>query len=449
VGIVLLLLGTVAHAAPSVTCNVPTSTDICVDFVYSFVDEISPNLAGYPIGTNLSFGGFISPPNVFPPDVKPAMVTATQGATTLTVPYTGSPAIPNDHFKTIPYNPSLTGPWSLTVTDTTGSLVVPTAAVGPTAPLPFVKSMTLTPNSGSPTQPTLNWTIPSGAPVTNTSIFIFNLDVPRGPQGFETLIFSQEGLPPTMSFTVPATLPGGSPGLVPGIHYSVGIQLDQDVPHGVRPPFQSRLESRSRSFFNFTLPTGGPTVVLPSVGPDGTYHFNTTVVGGQTIFVDPKVAVGYDYAIGAGDPNFASVVLPTGINSNNKYDLSLFDTSGQPFDTTIVTGGIPYSFLSNGFPDGVDAFQVSGIDPAAGLDPDNPLAFITGLTFTADGDFTGTMTPIVAQVPEPSTFLLMGASLFGVAGIMWRRRSRPNRLSARSLDTCQPLTTPPSAPQRL
>jgi hypothetical protein len=31
---------------------------------------------------------------------------------------------------------------------------------------------------------------------------------------------------------------------------------------------------------------------------------------GQAIFIDPLVAVGYKYAIGAGDPEFASVLLP-------------------------------------------------------------------------------------------------------------------------------------------
>jgi hypothetical protein len=34
------------------------------------------------------------------------------------------------------------------------------------------------------------------------------------------------------------------------------------------------------------------------------------------------------------------------------------------------------------------------------LDPNNVTAFITGLTFIADGDFTGTMTPLITEVSD-------------------------------------------------
>ena len=75
---------------------------------------------------------------------------------------------------------------------------------------------------------------------------------------------------------------------------------------------------------------------------------------------------------------------------------------------------------------GVSAFDVTGIDPTAGLDPENVTAFITGLTFVGDGDFTGSMTPIIedlAATPEPTTLLLWGASMAGLGfAARWRRR---------------------------
>lgn len=46
---------------------------------------------------------------------------------------------------------------------------------------------------------------------------------------------------------------------------------------------------------------------------------------------------------------------------------------------------------------GVDRFRVLGIESSAGLDPNNVTAFVTGLAFVTDGQFTGTMTPIIAQ----------------------------------------------------
>ena len=102
------------------------------------------------------------------------------------------------------------------------------------------------------------------------------------------------------------------------------------------------------------------------------------------------MAIGYEYAIGAGNPNFASVTLPTGIG-NNWYELYLFNGARYYFKTKLK-GGIPYSFPSGG----VDRFVIRGIERDAGLDPNNPTAFITGLTFTGSGEFTGTMKPITA-----------------------------------------------------
>lgn len=79
---------------------------------------------------------------------------------------------------------------------------------------------------------------------------------------------------------------------------------------------------RSSAFFDFTpLPPGSQqqAAFLPMVGPapnpstglGATYQFNVGSVGPSSVtFVDPFVAVGYDYAIGPGDPNFASVILP-------------------------------------------------------------------------------------------------------------------------------------------
>ena len=62
-----------------------------------------------------------------------------------------------------------------------------------------------------------------------------------------------------------------------------------------------------------------------------------------------------------------------------------------------------------------------GIETAAGINPGNTTAFITGLTFTANGMFTGTQTPITVtiDVPEPSTLALVGIAMLGLA---WRRR---------------------------
>ena len=87
---------------------------------------------------------------------------------------------------------------------------------------------------------------------------------------------------------------------------------------------------------------------------------------------------------------------------------------GTQFDLVdnALAAGQTFDFLTNGFLNGVSEFEITGIDPAAGLSPTDVTAFVTGLTFVADGSFTGTMQPIAAAVAVPGP--IAGAGLPGL-----------------------------------
>ena len=140
-----------------------------------------------------------------------------------------------------------------------------------------------------------------------------------------------------------------------------------------------------------------PLVAYPDLGipvavtPEGGFQFNVIVSSPvTTYFIDPPITVGYDYAIGKENPSFASVSLPILSKGSNEYTLL---THGQAFT---VAAGQNFDFTKRGFERGVESFQVLGIDPANALNPSNTTAFVSGVTFTATGKFTGTMTPLTA-----------------------------------------------------
>lgn len=125
----------------------------------------------------------------------------------------------------------------------------------------------------------------------------------------------------------------------------------------------------------------------------GAYVFSVDVVPNVPIFIDPVVAVGYDYRLGKDNPRIATVRLPIGIGDS----LYRLQVEGKRFT---LAGGDLFDFRANGFRKGVKAFRVSCIEVEAMLDPANPQAFPTELTFVAAGKFTGTQKPITRDTSK-------------------------------------------------
>jgi hypothetical protein len=297
---------------------------------------------------------------------------------------------------------------------------------GTATPVPFPVNVTI---SGSGLTPTIAWTIPGGFQADAVRVNIFDKGIVL-QNGQADVIHTAQVNANAGSYMIPTTL--SSPQQLEfGGNYVFNVQLIDT--RGDPAPFiatgnNAHILRRSSSFFNFTPLEGNepPNVHLPTV-VNGVYNFRFTHEGPTSVtFIDPFVAVGYDYAIGAGDPAFASVLPPAGIG-DNLFDLFLWNGASF-FDSGIdLLGGVQHFFGGLG----VDKFSIRGIEVAAGLDPEDVTAFITGLTFISAGDFNGTMTPLVVaiDVPEPGILSLIFAAILALTRFKHFRGTSAFRMS--------------------
>ena len=283
-------------------------------------------------------------------------------------------------------------------------------------------------NGATPTTPVISWTLPAGYVPDGFRINIFDKSRIR-LNGVADIIHNDTIAPNATSFTIPSVLEAGVQ-LQVGGNYSFGFQVIETRNNLPFAGNNAQILSRSNSWFSFSPldNSAPPNVFLPQVGPDpnpndnlgAPFEFSISDVGPNSVtFIDPDIATGYDYGIGAGDPNFASVVLPD--IGDGVYSLSFL--IGSVTQTQLLNAGDQFFFPAGG----VSAFSVRGIEVSAGLDPADPTAFITGLTWVTPGNFTGTMTPVTQFVPDstgvplPGTLALVG---LGLAGLGWYRRKQ-------------------------
>jgi hypothetical protein len=361
--------------------------------------------------------------NQFGADVVPALgttIAAVQGITLGAVQCIPLTVDPNFCARTTPFNLNRTGSWALTFQNGSdiATATTPSLAGIPAAPVPFPASVTIS-NSG--TTPTLSWTVPAGFVPDAVRVQVYDKGLVLA-NGQNDIIFARNLPGSDLSFQIPSGV------LQSNGQYALNVQLIESRNHVAPSPggglSNALIFRRSNSFFDFSPLSGPqPAAFLPTRGPgiDAPYQFNVLGVrAGQTIFIDPLVAVGYKYATGSGNPNFASVTLPA--VGDGVYTLAFFQGQNQIVQQLLANTQF---FFPSG---GVNVFDVTGIETSAMLDPNNVTAFITGLTFFADGDFTGTMTPLIAEipgqavVPEPATLILLGSTFAGVGFASWRKR---------------------------
>ena len=432
-----------ALAAAGLIATVPLAhaTALVVSDPFLQYYNVGPNDLHFTSGETIRYGATDVVPNALAGTTGTATTTnlSTGNMITRTINFNPSVVVPNffngllslcttSCTATGNNNPAnLTGPWTITFDNpgTTPTSVSNVMSLAGSGEIPFVNSITL---SGTAANPTFSWTPPAGVTVDGYRVNIYqnNLETFNGSGGVVDTgqVTTKSFGASQTSYTVTSSDFTHGVALTSGTNYTIEISILQTRDGSTS---QSSLSNNndvgaiSRVYSNFQiLPAGSPPVNLPTttlVGNQVVYGFNMSVAPGITYYIDPAVATGYVYKTGSGNPNFASVTLPN-IGNPKPYDLYSWNGSSFVFDKALAADST-YDFAAGG----VDEFEVLGISPSLGVDPEDTTAFITALTFAGAGGFTGTMTPITTNVPapEPSSLTLFLTGALGL-GLIWRRR---------------------------
>jgi PEP-CTERM motif len=401
------------------------AASISVNDIFEILDQASVNNTGASTSPVLFIGADDVVPNGNPPNGTTGIATSTSTPIAYPLFNQSSTAFLNQistgiGANAVPYNglnPGLLNSWTLTFTNSSTN---PSSYTTHTLPITgasfpaFANTVTIT---GGTTTPMISW---SGG---GNGAFVQILDKNQcggGASGnaascramglsWPNVIYSPGDLPDSGSIQI-------KNGILNTNDSYVLVVAEVNTRDGSTNTMHDNEVAISRAYFDFNVNPNAPSVPIsiPMIDSSGVFHFTVENVGPQTTtYIDPPIAIGYIYQIGAGDPNFASVTLPVLPDQTNPYEIE-WDNG---LDKAFVLGGQRFDFTGVG----VSEFDVTGIDLANGLNPNDPTAFITALTFETSGNFTGTMTAII---PEPSTWamMLIGFAGLGYAGYRSSRR---------------------------